>query len=125
MELGTSQLEWGERRGRGGGDFGGSSSPPGPTPDFTDGEFVWSLGGKWQILNSQLLKGGIYWKRGGIRLNETIRETWLSMGSGTHNPRLLLPRQFQFPPATLKLPVHSFHPKQTLQLVVTKKIPKN
>ena len=27
---------------------------------FTDGEFVWSLGGKWQILNSQLLKGGIY-----------------------------------------------------------------
>lgn len=98
MELGTSQLEWGERRGRGGGDFGGSS-PPGPAPDFTYGEFAWSIGGRWQILISQLFKGRIYWKwgRGGIELNETIRETWLFMGSGTHGPRVLLPRQFQFP----------------------------
>ena len=106
MELGASKLERGERKASGGEAFRGSSSPPGPTPEFTGGEFVWILGSKWQILNSQLLKRRRNVLEGwGIRLNETMRETRLYVGSGTPGTRTLYPRQLQVlpqPPPSLQ-----------------------
>lgn len=42
---------------------GPPSHLPALAPNFIGSELVWIIGGKWQILNSQLLEG-IYWRAG-------------------------------------------------------------
>lgn len=91
-----------------------------------DNELVWILGGKWQILNSQLLKQ----RRDLLEVGEGCASTepWERPSCPwAQGPGMLVPRAAPRPPqpAVPKPPARSFCLRKALQLVLRKKIPKN